>query len=171
MNIKILKNSFFALCFSLLVSIQIKAQVQSKAYKTVLEGMYKKSVPLVTCDELKKQKNTILLDTRTKREFEVSHIKNARWVGYEEFKIGSVKDIAKETPIVVYCSVGYRSERIGEQLQRAGYKNIKNLYGSLFEWSNQGNEMVDIQEKPTTKIHAYDHIWGIWVKKGEKVYE
>mgnify|MGYP001806198400 FL=1 len=148
------------------------AQTQSRAYKMMLEGMYKHTVPTVSCKELKKeQSQVVLLDTRTKREFEVSHLPEARWVGYEEFDLKKVENLPKNTPIVVYCTVGVRSERIGERLKAAGFQNVRNLYGSIFEWVNQENSVVDTQGKPTQKVHAYSRSWGIWLNKGEKVYE
>jgi rhodanese-related sulfurtransferase len=147
------------------------AQTMSKPYKLVLGQLYKNTVPTINCTELKNQNKVVLLDTRAKREYEVSHLPNARWVGYEAFDLASVKDLPKSTPIVVYCSVGYRSERIGEKLLAAGYNNVRNLYGSLFEWVNEGNTVVDIHNQPTTYVHAYSKSWGIWLNKGQKVYE
>lgn len=155
----------------MLFSVNGSAQTTSKAYKALLETMYSKSVPLVSCEELKKVPNAILLDTRERREFEVSHLPNARWVGYNDFDVSRVKDIAKTAYIVTYCSVGYRSEKVGEKLRLAGYRNVHNLYGSIFEWVNQGNPVVDASGKPTSRIHAYSLAWGIWLNKGEKVYE
>ena len=148
------------------------AQTNSRAYKVMLEGMYKHTVPTVSCSELKKEQNeVVLLDTRAKREYEVSHLPEARWVGYEEFDLKKVENLPKDTPIVVYCTVGVRSERVGEKLKAAGYKNVRNLYGSIFEWVNQDNTVVDNQGKPTQKVHAYSRTWGVWLNKGEKVYE
>ncbi|AXE19673.1 rhodanese-like domain-containing protein [Runella rosea] len=148
------------------------AQTNSRAYKVMLEGMYKHTVPTISCKDLKKeQSQVVLLDTRAKREFEVSHLPEARWVGYEEFDLKKVDNLPKNTPIVVYCTVGVRSERIGEKLKAAGFQNVRNLYGSIFEWVNQGNPIVDTQAKPTQKVHAYSRSWGIWLNKGEKVYE
>jgi rhodanese-related sulfurtransferase len=148
------------------------AQTNSRAYKVMLEGMYKHTVPTVSCSELKKEQNdVVLLDTRAKREYEVSHLPQARWVGYEEFDLKKVENLPKDTPIVVYCTVGVRSERVGEKLKAAGYRNVRNLYGSIFEWVNQDNPVVDNQGKPTQKVHAYSRTWGVWLNKGEKVYE
>ena len=148
------------------------AQTNSRAYKVMLEGMYKHTVPTVSCNELKKEQNdVVLLDTRAKREYEVSHLPDARWVGYDEFDLKKVENLPKDTPIVVYCTVGVRSERVGEKLKAAGYRNVRNLYGSIFEWVNQDNPIVDNQGKPTQKVHAYSRTWGIWLNKGEKVYE
>jgi rhodanese-related sulfurtransferase len=148
------------------------AQTNSRAYKLMLEGMYKHTVPTVSCSELRKeQKKVVLLDTRAQREYEVSHLPEARWVGYDEFDLKKVENLPKDTPIVVYCTVGVRSERVGEKLKAAGYQNVRNLYGSIFEWVNQDNPVVDNQGKPTQKVHAYSRTWGVWLNKGEKVYE
>jgi hypothetical protein len=71
----------------------------------------------------------------------------------------------------MYCSVGVRSEQIGEQLQEAGYNKVYNLYGGLFEWFNQGNEIFNLQNQQTDSIHAYNNKWGQYIKRGTKVYE
>lgn len=149
----------------------IVVSAQSKSFDLLLRNMIKKTVPTIKVRELKSKKNEfVLLDARERNEFEVSHIKNARFVGYNNFSLDSVKDLPLSTPIVVYCSIGVRSEKIGEKLIAAGYSNVKNCYGSIFEWVNEGNEVVDMEDKPTLKIHAYNQKWGVWVKKGEKVY-
>ena len=152
-------------------SLPVMAQTTSKTYKALLETLYSKSVPLVSCEELKKMPNVVLLDTRERSEFDVSHLPNARWVGYDDFDLSRVRDIPKNANIVTYCSVGYRSEKVGDKLLAAGYKSVHNLYGSLFEWVNQGNPVVDKSGKPTPRVHAYSRAWGIWLRKGEKVYE
>lgn len=71
---------------------------------------------------------------------------------------------------MVYCSIGVRSEQIGEQLKQVGYSNIKNLYGGIFEWKNTGNTVVDSLDNPTEKVHAFTKTWGKLLRKGNKVY-
>ncbi len=158
--------------FVILALLQsIASSAQSKSFDVLLRSMIKKSVPIIKIDELETKKNdVVLLDARELNEFEVSHLKNARHVGFNNFSLESVKDIPETAPIVVYCSIGVRSEKIVEKLLAAGYTNVKNCYGSIFEWVNQGNEVVDMQNKPTQKIHAYNKKWGVWLNKGEKVY-
>ena len=80
--------------------------------------------------------------------------------------------IKKDQKVVVYCSIGYRSEKIGEQLQQLGYKDVHNLYGSIFEWVNAGNEVVDAKNNKTRKVHTYNRKWSQWVEDGkaEKVW-
>jgi rhodanese-related sulfurtransferase len=145
-------------------------QITSNSYKVLLKTLYKNTVPLVSCDDAAKMKSVLFLDTRAYEEFKVSHIPNARWVGYDEFSLDKMKGIDKTTPLIVYCSVGVRSEQIGKKLLDAGYTNVQNLNGSLFEWVNQGKPIVDEKGKRTRKVHAYSHAWGIWLRKGEKVY-
>ena len=82
----------------------------------------------------------------------------------------SVAEIPKSDTIVVYCSIGYRSERIGEKLLAAGYKNVFNLYGGIFDWKNNDRVVVDSKNEPTEKVHSYNKTWGLFLDKGEKVY-
>ncbi|MCP9746498.1 rhodanese-like domain-containing protein [Lacihabitans sp. CS3-21] len=158
--------------FIVLALLQSSASIaQSKSFDVLLRGLIKKTVPIIKVQELKsKSTEVVLLDARELEEFEVSHLRNARYVGFNNFSLEGIKDIPKTAPIVVYCSIGVRSEKIGEKLLAAGYTNVKNCYGSIFEWVNQGNEIVDMQNQPTQKIHAYNKKWGVWVNKGEKVY-
>jgi len=48
-----------------------------------------------------------------------------------------------------------------------GYKNVYNLYGSIFEWVNDGNEVVDKNNKPTDEVHTYNKKWSKWVEEGK----
>ena len=62
------------------------------------------------------------------------------------------------TPIVVYCSVGYRSSAIARRLESLGYRNVLNLSGSIFQWVNE-NRSVYREGKPVTKVHPYQKFW------------
>tara|TARA_R110002050_G_scaffold257264_1_gene396427 strand:- start:142 stop:645 length:504 start_codon:yes stop_codon:yes gene_type:complete len=148
------------------------SQVESTSYSLMLKALIKESIPIVAVADLdqKQIQSTTFIDSREKVEFDVSHIKGATWVGYDDFDMARMDAISKNEPIIIYCSVGYRSEEIGEKLIEAGYTNVSNLYGGIFEWVNQGKPIVDLSGKPTTKIHGYSKTWGIWLSKGEKVY-
>lgn len=157
--------------FLLLLScLPASGQINSKAYRTLLHTLYKKTVPLVSCEASQKTASTQFLDSRALAEFNVSHIANARWVGYDDFSLERVQDLDKNQPIIIYCSIGVRSERIGKRLLDAGFTDVRNLNGSLFEWVNQGYPIVDANGRPTQKVHAYSPAWGMWLSKGEKVY-
>lgn len=149
--------------------IQSCTFAQTKAYDKMLKEMYENTVPLLKSDFVKD--TFVILDTREYAEYKVSHLKNAIWVGYDDFSKKRIKLISKDKTILVYCSVGYRSERIGEKLQKMGYKNVYNLYGGIFQWVNTNHKIYDKQEKETNKVHVFDKTWGVWLQKGEKIYE
>ncbi|MEO6347073.1 MAG: rhodanese-like domain-containing protein [Aquaticitalea sp.] len=131
------------------------------------------SVPYITVQELAMPNtNLILLDARELEEYKVSHLKNASYVGYQDFNIElfETEHPEKDSPFVVYCSLGIRSETIAEKLKKAGYENVYNLYGGIFEWKNNAFPIVNSREKETDSIHAFSKLWGKWLYKGIKVY-
>ncbi len=138
----------------------------------VLQQYNRETIPYIEVDELARQTGYLLLDTREKEEFEVSRLENAIWVGHNNFAVEKVLQQIpdKDTAIVVYCSVGVRSEDVGEQLKEAGYTRVQNLYGGIFAWKNQGNTVVGPDGKPTEKVHAYSKYWGRLLTNGDKVY-
>ncbi len=156
----------------LAVLLIISGQIfgQSVAYEQMLNLLLKKTVLPIKVKETSQLKSSYFFDTRSKKEFEVSHLPKAQWIGYEEFAIKKLKNIPKNAEIIVYCSVGARSEQIGEKLKKAGYQNVKNLWGGIFQWVNEGQIIFDKKGTPTLKVHAYSPEWGIWLQKGEKVY-
>ncbi len=146
--------------------------VSQKTIPDVIKKFNKNSVTYITVEELKKNSNSILLDTREIEEFNVSHIEKAVFVGYSKFdpKIVLEQCPNKEAEIIVYCSLGVRSENIGEKLQKLGYSNVRNLYGGIFEWKNKGNVVVNNQGKITEEVHAFSKMWGKYLLKGTKIY-
>lgn len=112
---------------------------------------------------------TFILDTREKEEYTVSHIPKAHYASYSKFDIDQFLDLPRDTTIVVYCSIGYRSEKIGEQLENAGFTKVFNLYGSLFEWANQGYPLENESGSPTQRVHTYNKKWSQWVDDNGKL--
>ena len=146
------------------------AQIESKIFQLTVDGLLNETVPLKSVNELSKMDSNsyILLDARNISEYNVSHIKNSKWVGYDEFSLEKVSEIDKNKTLIVYCSVGYRSEKVGEKLIAAGYTNVYNLYGGIFEWVNQNHKVVD-NEGVTQKIHGYNATWGNFINVGTVV--
>lgn len=163
-------NIIIPFLFTLLISLNSLSQsVADSSYSVMLDKLLSHSVPEVAVHEAKSLQNVVYLDAREMNEYQVSHIQNAVWVGYDQFQKDPLKSISKDSKIIVYCSVGYRSEKISEKLIKMGYKDVSNLYGGLFEWSNQEMPLVN-DSSYTNAIHAYDQEWGQWVTKGKKVY-
>ena len=120
----------------LLMITGLSAQTEDD-YETCLEDLTAEfDIEQIQADSAN-MSNAVILDVREKDEFEVSRLKNAIWIGYDDFDISRIDSIDKEQEIIVYCSVGYRSSKIGEELIESGFKNVKNLYGGIFKWANE----------------------------------
>lgn len=119
--------------------------------------------------ELKEKEEIVILDTRTSKEYEVSHIKGAILVDFDSFDVSEFsKNYPQSSKFVTYCSVGYRSGKIAEKLKEKGFKSY-NLLGGIFEWVNQDNLVYNDKER-TNRVHTYNRSWSRWLLKGEKVY-
>ena len=161
----------------LLISLLILWKVSLYGQETLEEVLNKynhKKVPYIAVTELKnlQQKNkVVILDSRELVEFKVSHIEGAILVGYNHFRLSSLPDsIDKKTPIVVYCTLGVRSEVIANQLIENGYTDVKNLYGGISEWKNKDYIVIDSIQRMTENIHVYSKKWGKWLTKGNPIF-
>lgn len=138
---------------------------QDPAFDQTVAGLLRFSVPVMGVEELENiQNEVVILDAREMDEYETSHLPGASYVGYKDFDSSRLDELPKDTTIVVYCSVGYRSEKIGERLQALGYQKVYNLYGSIFEWVNRGKPVIDGQGKKTRTVHTYNKKWSRWVE-------
>jgi rhodanese-related sulfurtransferase len=143
---------------------------------SLLKRFNKHDIPYISITELRMyqhQGNIIIFDSREKNEFNVSHIPSSIYIGYNDF---SVKDISvsfpeKDVPIVVYCTIGIRSETISKKLIDAGYTNVKNLYGGICEWKNKNYKLIDSTNSETENVHTFTKHWSKWLTNGVEVYE
>ena len=157
----------------LMISVSGSAQ---KSLDALLRINNNESIPYISVAELRmKQVNDtiLILDAREWKEFEVSHLSTAKYVGYDSFSAEAISNDVDDhsIPIVVYCSLGIRSEDIGEKLKKAGYTNVKNLYGGIFEWKNNDYPVINSEGNETDEVHAFSRLWSRWLKKGTKVYD
>lgn len=128
------------------------------------------SVDQMSTDQLKNlmdkpdNERVILLDVREAEEFNVSHINNAELSTDLAAALAVLKDAPKDSHIIAYCSVGYRSSDLSKQLASWGYSNVHNLEGSIFEWANKGYSVYRDDEK-VNEVHIYDKKWGKFLDK------
>ena len=144
------------------------------AYDRMLGLLYKHTVPVVQPAELaatlqKSPRGVLLLDTRTPAEYQVSHLRGARFVNYDHYRDFDLSGIPRTRPVVVYCTVGARSEQVGTWLREQGFRDVRNLYGGIFQWLNNGQTVVNAQG-PTANVHPYSILWRPWLKTGNPVY-
>lgn len=163
----ILKKLFFATfvlgCF---------AFAKAQSIKAALEKYNQHSVPYITVEELREgYESYMILDTRKQEEYNVSHLPGAIFVGDKHsLRDFLIKNPNRTNPIVVYCSIGVRSEDAGETMDNFGFKNVKNLYGGIFMWKDAGYRIVNITNQQTDTVHVYSKEWSRYLKTGKKVY-
>lgn len=166
---------FWKALTTVLLSCSLASALAQPAYDALLATLYSHSVPVLRADSLSQRLSSenppVILDTRSEEEYGVSHLQTARWIDYDNFEPYMVSGLNKKTPVVVYCSVGYRSEKIGEQLKDMGFSNVRNLYGGIFQWKNEGYPIVNKKGEPTDSVHTYNKLWSVWLKDGVKVYD
>jgi rhodanese-related sulfurtransferase len=92
-------------------------------------------------------------------EYAVSHLPGAQRVSPTATTFPALDTLSRDTPIVVYCSVGYRSARIASRLRAQGFRTVSNLEGSIFRWANEGRTVVR-DGSPVRAVHPYDAAWG-----------
>ena len=164
-----MKKLFLFICLGITMSC-----FSQKKLSELLKQENEETIPYISVDALKNiQNNVILLDAREAQEYKTSHLKNAILVGYDFFNVDAItqKIPNKKNQVVVYCSIGIRSEDIAQKLKNEGYTNVFNLYGGIFEWKNRDLEVLNSKEKPTDSVHTFSKVWSKWLKKGVKVYD
>lgn len=122
-------------------------------------------VPIIKPAELKRiiaDTNLVLIDIRQAKEQEISMLPHALTTieFAEKFRHG----IPKEKRLVVYCTIGFRSGKYAETLERQGIKS-ENLEGGILAWSFVGGELLtkdkDGSLVPTNRIHTYSKDWNL----------
>ncbi len=77
----------------------------------------------------------ILLDVRTEEEYNEKHIDGASLLPLDEIDIDHISQLVsdKDTPIIVYCKSGNRSQQAREKLIALGYSKVYDL-GAMNNW-------------------------------------
>ena len=100
----------------------------------------------------------VLLDARSREEFLVSHLRDAIHAPSEEEALAALSNAGRSEPVLVYCSVGYRSAALAQELSAHGFTDVANVEGSIFEWANTGLPVyrggVQVHE-----VHPFDARW------------
>ena len=120
----------------------------------------------------------LLLDVREAEEYAVSHLENAIQVDPGISNREFMRRFESSLPhkiVIFYCSVGYRSSDLAEDLQdrlmKKGATAVYNLEQGIFGWHNSAMPLVN-NGGETSLIHPYDDHWGRFLnRRGEISYE
>ena len=84
--------------------------------------------------EMMASQEVVVVDVRTREEYDSGHIENAVLVPNES--IGSEMPEAlpdKEATLLIYCRSGRRSKQAAEKLLKLGYQNVYD-FGGVIDW-------------------------------------
>ena len=85
-------------------------------------------------DSVEADDRPMILDVRTKAEFDVGHLPHARNIPLESLR-QRLSELPKDQPIVAYCQVGQRGYMATRLLCQKGYR-VTNLSGGYRLWIN-----------------------------------
>jgi rhodanese-related sulfurtransferase len=104
----------------------------------------------------------VLLDARTPSEHRISHLLGARRIDPDTTDFTAL-ELSPDASIVVYCAVGYRSGAIADRMQRAGFGNVRNLTGGIFQWANEGRAIYRGRDRAWV-VHPFAETWGRFLR-------
>lgn len=82
---------------------------------------------------LQQRPEVFLLDVRSPQEYGQVRLANAHLIPIDQF-IAREREVPKDKPILVYCAVGQRSEKVADYLARKGYPEVYDLKGGIWGW-------------------------------------
>lgn len=146
------------------------AQLDS-AYAAYLKTIdIEESVPRISPEEIVGIENVFFLDTRPEEEYAASHIPGAKRIGFFPREAHVLEGLKKDQPIVVYCTVGWRSSKVGAWLMSLGFSKVHNLYGGIIAWANAQKKLQNKEGHLTQQVHVYGEDFRQWLKQGEAVW-
>lgn len=83
--------------------------------------------------------NFMLLDVRTEAEFDGNHIPTAALIPYDELWGRAHELPSTDTPILIYCRTGRRSEIAAQILANMGFTRIYD-FGGIYDWTGETTE-------------------------------
>lgn len=88
-----------------------------------------------TKELIKSEDNLIILDVRTKKEFDEGHIEGAVQILVDNLD-DNIEDIEhhKDKPVLVYCRSGRRSKIAIMILLENGFSDIYHMYEGYMNW-------------------------------------
>lgn len=125
------KNVLFIIFIIILIILLIIVTNIGDSKKSVINTPKISSVSDIVKDE-----NIVLIDVRTKEEYDSGHIPRSINIPYTE--IENEIDYDKDKPIAVYCRTGKRSKEAALTLEKMGYTKIYDIGGI----SNYEGELI-----------------------------
>jgi rhodanese-related sulfurtransferase len=131
-------KAILSLCFALLAFVLVSpshaADTTSPAFKNASVEQF---------DKLRSNTNNVVLDVRTKKEFESGHIPgaiNIDWNGPDFEK--QVSSLDRSKTYLVHCAAGVRSSKACNAMAKLKFTNCVNLETGFKAWEKAGKPVA-----------------------------
>ena len=131
---KTFKLVLLLLAISLIAFLVMGCSKQAAKTDGDKSSVYQKITPAVVKERLDKGEKLIIVDVRTKEEYDGGHFPNSLLIPYDEIEKKAPALLTdKNAAIIVYCRTGRRSEIATKALIGMGYTNVADM-GGISDW-------------------------------------
>jgi rhodanese-related sulfurtransferase len=131
---KTFKLVLLLLAISLIAFLVMGCSKQAAKTDGDKSSVYQKITPAVVKERLDKGEKLIIVDVRTKEEYDGGHIPNSLLIPYDEIEKKAPALLTdKNAAIIVYCRTGRRSEIAAKALIGMGHTNVADM-GGISDW-------------------------------------
>lgn len=86
--------------------------------------------------------NIVLLDIRSEAEFKAGHIYRSTNMSPEDpAYLNKISALGRDNDYALYCTSGYRSMQLAEQMKALGFKHIYHLKEGMMHWGQTGQAL------------------------------
>lgn len=84
------------------------------------------------------KESAVLVDIRTKKEWDTGYIANSRHIPFADLdkRITELEKV-KDKPIILVCNLGQTAGSAGKKLKASGFTEVTRLAGGITEWKAQ----------------------------------
>lgn len=100
---------------------------------------FTKTYENISVEEFRKlmdEPGTVMIDVRTKQEFDEFHLQGARHIDiFSNDFVDRLRKLDRDKTYLLYCRSGSRSGKACKVMDKLGFENPLNLKGGLIAWS------------------------------------
>lgn len=137
-----MRMDFWKNAFLIVLTISLALEVRSFAANPAgrpAQEIKMKRIDVEEFDKLRQQKDAIVVDVRTEKEFKASRIPGAVNidVNAKDFE-AQVGKLGTNKVLLLHCTAGVRSRRAAQKLNAAGFENLYDLAPGMSGWEKAG---------------------------------
>jgi phage shock protein E len=141
MNSRTIQLLIASLAFSLvaLAAVDLHAADAPTTQKSGEQAAQVKKITLTQLEKMKADKDAVVLDVRTPKEFEAGHIPGAVNIDWHARDFADrVAKLDKSKPYLIHCQAGVRSAAAAKAMSKMDFLHLYDYSGGFAEYSKSG---------------------------------